>query len=47
MAELWVKLGKLPIGMDMVESGKELLGDLQQLVDQGVLSYGLLLATKL
>ena len=44
MAELASKVGKLPLDAAMIERAKSLLRRIQQLIDDRVLSYGLLIA---
>ena len=46
MAEVASKLGKLPISADLLATGKRLLGGVEGLVQQEVLSYGLVMAHK-
>ena len=44
MAELAAKVGKLPLDAALIERAKSLLRGVQQLIDDGRLSYGLLIA---
>ena len=46
MAELASKLGKLPLDAALIERAKSLLRGVQQLIDDGLLSYGLLIAVE-
>ncbi len=46
MAEVALRLGKLPIGKDVLAQGKQILAEVGDLVHQGVLSYGLVAAHK-
>ena len=46
MADVAIGLGKLPIGDDVLAQGKQLLAEVDDLVRQGVLSYGLVTAHK-
>ena len=46
MAEVASKLGKLPVRDDLVSGGKRILAMTQDLVRQGILSYGILVAQK-
>ena len=46
MAELATKVGKLPLDPALIERAKSLLRGVQQLIDDGLLSYGLLIAVK-
>ena len=46
MAELASKVGKLPLDAALIERAKSLLRGVQQLIDDGLLSYGLLIAVE-
>ena len=46
MAELASKLGKLSVGDDAIKKWKSILVATQDLVRQGILSYGLVVAQK-
>ena len=46
MAEVAVKLGKLPLGEDLLSSAKRYLAMVQELVRNGTLGYGLVVARK-
>ncbi|MEE9285128.1 MAG: methyltransferase domain-containing protein [Dehalococcoidia bacterium] len=46
IAEIGAKLGKLPIGVGLVEQARGLLSKTQELVQQGALSYGMVVARK-
>ena len=46
LAEVASKLGKLPIGGDVLAEGKRILAEVQGLVLHGVLGYGLVVARK-
>ena len=46
MAEVAIGLGKLPLGKDVIAQGKQILAEVEDLVRQGVLSYGLVAAHK-
>ena len=46
MAEVGIRLGKLPIPIDAIAQGKQLLAEVEDLVRQGVLSYGLVAVHK-
>ena len=46
MAEIAIKLGKLPLSNGAITEGKRILAEVQYLIQQGVLSYGLVVAQK-
>lgn len=46
MAELAAKVGKLPLDAALIERAKSLLQGVQQLIGDGLLSYGLLIAVE-
>ena len=46
MAEIALKLGKLPVSPALLNEGKRILGEVQALVADGVLGYGLIVARK-
>ena len=46
VAEIAIGLGKLPVGRDALAQVKQILAEVQDLVSQGALSYGLVVAHK-
>ena len=46
LAELGSRLGKLPIDASLISRGKELIAGVQRLIDEGTLSYCMLIAEK-
>lgn len=46
MAEIASKLGKLPIGSEIIQKARDVLKAVEELVRQGTLGYGLLIARK-
>ena len=46
IAEVAIKLGKVEVNEDLLAKGKEYLAQVQGLVDQGTLSYGLVVARR-
>ena len=46
MAQLAIRLGKLPVDPDALTEGLQILTEVQDLVRRGILSYGLLVAHK-
>ncbi len=46
MAEIAIKLGKLAVDLSLLEEGKALLKRVQTLVEEGTISYALLIARK-
>jgi SAM-dependent methyltransferase len=46
MAEVAVRLGKLPFGISLIERGKQLISGVQRLIADGTPGYGLLVPEK-